>query len=176
LAGLGEPIMDVVGGWVLFDGIEDPHVQAGVAQDRQGPLRVAGFFQAGIGDQQDPRTAEFAGQFAEARQGAGAEHDPRERLEIERRQRPRRPYKMMHTANGGRGNGLHTPAFGSLIPVCSPRAPRVDYNAVVCPWNARARNRKSTIFPSCGCNQFNWIVGTGPMFKRSMWVASISAR
>ena len=25
-------------------------------------------------------------------------------------------------------------------------------------WNARARNRKSTILPSCGWSQFNWIV------------------
>src|SRR5262249_34301916 len=29
-------------------------------------------------------------------------------------------------------------------------------------WNARARNRKSTILPSCGCNQFSLIVGIGP--------------
>src|SRR5687768_16634398 len=41
-------------------------------------------------------------------------------------------------------------------------------------WNALARKRNSTMFPSCGCSQFNWIVGTGPRFKRSMCTASTS--
>src|SRR5207249_2647620 len=39
-------------------------------------------------------------------------------------------------------------------------------------WNARARNRKSTMLPSCGCSQLSWMVGRGPMFRRSMWIAS----
>ena len=43
-------------------------------------------------------------------------------------------------------------------------------------WNARARNRKSTMLPSCGWSQFSLIVGIGPMFRRSMCVASMSAR
>ncbi|HVS37284.1 MAG TPA: hypothetical protein VMS17_17110 [Gemmataceae bacterium] len=32
------------------------------------------------------------------------------------------------------------------------------------------------MFPSCGCSQLSWIVGIGPMFSRSMCVASRSAR
>ena len=32
------------------------------------------------------------------------------------------------------------------------------------------------MFPSCGCSQFSAIVFTGPMFKRSMCVASSSCR
>ena len=36
-------------------------------------------------------------------------------------------------------------------------------------WNARARYRKSTMLPSCGCNQLSWIVGMAPKFSRSMF-------
>ena len=32
------------------------------------------------------------------------------------------------------------------------------------------------MFPSCGCSQSSLIVGIGPMFKRSMCVASVSRR
>ena len=32
------------------------------------------------------------------------------------------------------------------------------------------------MLPSCGCSQFSLIVGIGPMFSRSMCVASSSAR
>ena len=32
------------------------------------------------------------------------------------------------------------------------------------------------MFPSCGCNQFSLMVGTGPMFNRSMLRASSKAR
>src|ERR1700683_4323395 len=41
-------------------------------------------------------------------------------------------------------------------------------------WNARARKRKSTMLPSCGCSQLRAIVLIGPMLSRSMWVASSS--
>ncbi len=51
-----------------------------------------------------------------------------------------------------------------------PRGPGGDREDVhtSAVWNARARKRKSIRFPSCGCSQFNWIVGTGPRFRRSM--------
>src|SRR5262245_2683674 len=39
-------------------------------------------------------------------------------------------------------------------------------------WNARARNRKSTMLPSWGWSQSSLVVGMGPMFRRSMFVAS----
>ena len=32
------------------------------------------------------------------------------------------------------------------------------------------------MLPSCGCSQLSWIVGIGPRFSRSMWVASSRAR
>ena len=32
------------------------------------------------------------------------------------------------------------------------------------------------MFPSCGCNQSSLMVGIGPMFKRSIFVASMSWR
>ena len=36
--------------------------------------------------------------------------------------------------------------------------------------------RRATIDPSCGCSQFSLLVGTGPMFSRSMCTASSSFR
>src|SRR5678816_25453 len=43
-------------------------------------------------------------------------------------------------------------------------------------WYARARYKNSTMLPSCGCSQSSLIVGMAPIFKRSMWVASVSWR
>ncbi len=66
---------DVARGRVLLDGVEDDDFQTGLAQRRRRALRVAGRPQAGVGDEQRPRPAQLARQFAEAVQDADAEDD-----------------------------------------------------------------------------------------------------
>src|SRR5437763_5277560 len=82
---------------------------------------------------------------------ARAEQDPRRAVEVERLQVVERGGGAGRVANGGRY------AVGS------------------CNWSARPRNRKSMRFPSCGCNQFSFVVEMGPRFSRSMFVALIAA-
>ena len=81
--------LDVPGGRVLLDAVEDEDFQPGVAQRGQRPLRMAGRLQAGIGDQQHALAAQFARQFAEPAQRARPEDHARQRLKVERRQRAR---------------------------------------------------------------------------------------
>src|SRR5687768_17414033 len=46
-----------------------------------------------------------------------------------------------------------------------------SFSYAVC--NARLRNKKSMMFPSCGCSQLRRVVGRGPRLRRSMCVASV---
>src|SRR5438552_4658617 len=49
---------------------------------------------------------------------------------------------------------------------------KLPRQAVLVGFERRSRNRKSTIFPSCRWSQSSLVVGIGPTFKRSMFVAS----
>ena len=78
---------DVARGGVLLDAVEDEDFQTGRAQRGGGALRMAGRPQAGVGDEQRPRAAEFARNLAEAGEGADAEDDARGRMVVQRGQR-----------------------------------------------------------------------------------------
>ena len=73
------PGRDVFGRRVFLDAIEDCNFELCFVQVIGGALRMARFLQAGVGDEQDAGAAEFAGQFAEAGECAGAEDHAVER-------------------------------------------------------------------------------------------------
>ncbi len=85
-AGKGDTGVDVPGGRVFLDRIEKKDLEAGLAQRLGGALRMAGFFQAGIGNQHDALAAQLACQCAQPVQPTHLEHHPIQRLVIERRQ------------------------------------------------------------------------------------------
>ena len=64
--------------------VERNRVHAGGAQQPQGPFHVARLEQARVGDEQRLREAQLAGDVAEALDSAGAEDEPRAKLEVER--------------------------------------------------------------------------------------------
>ena len=76
-------------------------LQAGLAQRRQGALRMAGRLQAGVGDEQDAPAAQLARQLAQAGERAGPEDDARQRVVVERRQAPRRGCRLARRGDGG---------------------------------------------------------------------------
>ena len=79
---------DMSAGRILLDFVEQEDFQARVLERSGGPLRMAGGFEARIGDEEDAGIAEFAGEFAEAIEATGTEHHARRRVEVERLQRP----------------------------------------------------------------------------------------
>jgi hypothetical protein len=81
--------IDVAAGGILFDFVKDEDLQPRVAQRLFGALRMAGRFQAVIGDQEDSGRPELASEIAELLQATGAVDDARRRMEVERLQRPR---------------------------------------------------------------------------------------
>ena len=101
-AGLHVPVSRV-----RFDVVEDEDLQARLADRLDGALRVAGGFEAGIGDQEDARLAQLAGHLAEPGERAGAVDDPRRRVVIKRAQWPHRD--GMVNRRRGRGH-CHTTA------------------------------------------------------------------
>src|SRR5688500_9234386 len=63
------------GGRVFTDLIEHAHGKPGVIKRPYGPFDVAGFLDARIGDQQDPRPAVRLGDLAQMREVSSAEDD-----------------------------------------------------------------------------------------------------
>src|SRR5207244_2035020 len=97
---------------VLFDRVEDSNLQLGLTQKLRGPLRMARRFQPRISDEQRAGAAQLPRQLPKARQRADAENHPRQRMEIERRQRPRQPAGTGRSSRIGEW-GLHT--FSLLV-------------------------------------------------------------
>ena len=131
------------------DAVEQLRLDAGLVAATSSPrCGMAGRDDARVADDQRPPCAELAGQARRARRSCRAEDDPRARLEVERN----------HASRGESGGGIVGSADCSRVTTFTTRRAATTYCArPVAPsaiWNARARNRKSTMFPSCGCSQF----------------------
>ena len=67
--------------------VEDGALHSGLPQQPERPVDVSRLLEAGVGDDQGPREAEVAGQFADAVDGAPSEHQARGEVEVEGRHR-----------------------------------------------------------------------------------------
>jgi len=169
--------LDVAVSRVLLDAVEQEDFQASFPQRGDGALRVAGLLQAGVGDEEGARVAQLAGQLAEVfrasrrrRPRAWARESQRSAAatagcspECRSRKSLPRPPSSRFRAPPSESPPLRACAMG-----CKPRAflwrpawraggvgarrsPDQILIMSLSNWNARARNRKSTMLPSCGC-------------------------
>ena len=81
--GEGAPALDHGRIRVDIEVMEGDRVQAGRAQQPQRPLDVARRDQSRVRDQQRPGETQLTGDMAEPLDGAGAEDEPRAKLEVE---------------------------------------------------------------------------------------------
>ena len=99
--------IDVLGGRVLLDGVEQEDAGPGGLEGLHRPIGMAGGADAGVGDEQYALAAQFAHQFPDAGQRPGPEDHPRQRLEIE-----------SHQGRGGGwcgGGSSHHAILGDLV-------------------------------------------------------------
>src|SRR5262249_6555421 len=83
-AGKDDPRVHFALGRVLLHAVESEDFQARFAQDLRGALRVAGVFEAGVGDQKHARAADGPHRVAEVVQSARRADDAAERLKVKR--------------------------------------------------------------------------------------------
>src|SRR5207244_1406090 len=86
----GQPLVHVPRRWVLFDAVENENLQRRAAQRLKSALWVTSRLETGIGDQEYARAAELTHELTQLGKRTGTEYQARERLVIERRQRPAR--------------------------------------------------------------------------------------